>query len=109
MDFKLKVRDILDGLTIIHVEGEVDIGTVNQLLAEIDGIKQQTVVLDFNKVTFIDSTGIGLLVRKIMEFREEGRNLKLRSLPDIIYEILDEMGIFEALGDLEEGNAHENK
>lgn len=57
--------EILDGATVVHVEGDVDVSSTLALrdtLAAVVGDGSARVVLDLAEVAFIDSAGIGLLV-----------------------------------------------
>lgn len=54
-----------DGTPVIGAEGEIDLGCVDQLrdaTSEVVRQKPQTVVFDLRKVSFIDSSGLGVLV-----------------------------------------------
>ncbi|MFN3653234.1 MAG: STAS domain-containing protein [Armatimonadota bacterium] len=57
--------DEAGGVPVIRAEGEVDLGTVDQLrsaASEVVRGKPKRVVFDLGKVTYIDSTGLGILV-----------------------------------------------
>ena len=97
MSLSILVKIVSPESVVIELEGEVDISTVDNLLAEIEKYNVKTIVLDCSGISFIDSTGIGFLLRKTLELKDEGRDLTLNSIPDLIYEIFDEMGIFEIL------------
>ena len=52
------------GVVIVAVTGEVDISTVTRLRERLSGLADggQTLIVDLNRVTFIDSAGLGALV-----------------------------------------------
>jgi anti-sigma B factor antagonist len=52
------------GVVIVAVTGEVDISTVTRLRECLSGLADggQTLIVDLNRVTFIDSAGLGALV-----------------------------------------------
>ena len=52
------------GVVIAAVTGEVDISTVARLRERLSGLADggQTLIVDLNRVTFIDSAGLGALV-----------------------------------------------
>jgi anti-sigma B factor antagonist len=57
--------DEWDGVPVIGAEGEVDLGTVDQLRKAASELVRQrpaTLIFDLRKVTFIDSSGLGILV-----------------------------------------------
>ena len=62
---------------VVEVAGEVDVyvaGSLRQKLAE---TIEADVVVDLTAVTFIDSTGIGVLVGALMEARRHGGRMQL--------------------------------
>jgi anti-anti-sigma factor len=55
----------LEDACLIRAAGEIDLGTVDALRRELDVARMEavTVVLDLSDVTFIDSTGLHLLLK----------------------------------------------
>jgi anti-sigma B factor antagonist len=54
-----------NGTPVIQAEGEVDLGSVDSLRAaasDVVRLKPEMVIFDFRKVTYIDSSGLGILV-----------------------------------------------
>ncbi|MCC2671311.1 MAG: anti-anti-sigma factor [Armatimonadetes bacterium] len=54
-----------DGTPVVAAEGEIDLGTVHALRAaasEIVRLRPAAVIFDLRKVSFIDSSGLGILV-----------------------------------------------
>jgi anti-sigma B factor antagonist len=66
-----------DGVVIAEVTGDVDISTVSglreRLLALAGG--GQPLIVDLNRVSFIDSAGLGVLVAVARRARERGGSL----------------------------------
>ena len=60
--FELKTRG-QDGSWVVAVRGEIDLATVGTLEAELAKLESRPIVLDLSGVSFIDSTGLTLLVR----------------------------------------------
>jgi anti-anti-sigma factor len=57
--------DEWDGTPVIGAEGEIDLGTVDELrkaALEVIRTKPEAIIFDLRKVTFIDSSGLGILV-----------------------------------------------
>ena len=52
-----------DGGWVVTVSGEIDLATVGVLEAELARLQGKPIVLDLGEVSFIDSTGLTLLVR----------------------------------------------
>jgi len=68
------------GRHTILVEGDVEISTAPRLQADLRTALQsdaREVVVDLRDVTFIDSTGLGVLVNARQRARTDGKHLKL--------------------------------
>jgi anti-anti-sigma factor len=54
----------LDGARLVRVTGEIDMSSIDTLRRELDAARNMaaTVLLDMSRVTFIDSTGLHLLL-----------------------------------------------
>ena len=72
----IEVRDER-GVVIAVVAGEIDISTVAQLRERLYELadKGGTLVVDLNRVTFIDSSGLGALVGTARRVAEHGGSL----------------------------------
>ena len=67
-----------DEVAIVRARGELDVATVETLRAELDGIADaRRLVVDLRGVSFIDSTGLHLLVRLHERARSDGFELAL--------------------------------
>jgi len=57
-------QDTVDGNTILYLEGRFDFGARKIFKEAVDGVSVEgsSVVLDLEKVTFVDSSALGLLV-----------------------------------------------
>jgi len=54
-----------DGVPVIGAEGEIDLGTVDQFrqtTRDVVGQHPKSLIFDLRKVSYIDSTGLGVLV-----------------------------------------------
>jgi anti-sigma B factor antagonist len=80
------------GPRLTLVEGSELREVVNELLAE----GRSSILLDFAQVDFIDSQGIGLLIRTWMSAGKEGK-LKLFSLTPRLKEILRIAGLLKVM------------
>ncbi|HEX2642163.1 MAG TPA: STAS domain-containing protein [Thermoanaerobaculia bacterium] len=82
----------LDGFTLLNVEGVIKLGesaqffaqTLERALADDDG----HVIIDFSKINFIDSTGIGELVGYLGRFKKHNREMILVNPSDRIRKLL---------------------
>lgn len=82
----------LDGFTLLNVEGVIKLGESAQFFAQ---TLERTlsddrghVIIDFSKINFIDSTGIGELVGYLGRFRSSKRDLILVNPSDRIRKLL---------------------
>jgi len=82
----------LNGYTLLNIEGVIKLGesaqffaqTLERTLADDRG----HVIIDFSKINFIDSTGIGELVGYLGRFRNSKRDLILVKPSDRIRKLL---------------------
>jgi anti-sigma B factor antagonist len=77
--------------TVVQVSGEIDMDTSPQLqdvLQEVADGDGQQVVLDFAEVTFMDSTGLGLLVVWLKTLQDRGGRLCLAAVQPPVRTVL---------------------
>lgn len=76
MDLQLRTHE-MDGATVVEVGGEVELHSANQLRDELaraaSAAEHPCVVVDLSRVTFIDSTGLGVVVGAFKRVRERGK------------------------------------
>jgi anti-sigma B factor antagonist len=70
-----------DGEMVVTVRGEIDLVTVPVLWESLVDVILDTkrLVVDLRETAFIDSTGLGVLVRALKRLRHGGGDLVLRS------------------------------
>jgi anti-anti-sigma factor len=73
-DFELSVRAEPHG-TVVTVSGELDVASSHELERELARQETALVVVDLRRLTFIDSTGLGVLVRAHQRAQEQGRRI----------------------------------
>jgi anti-sigma B factor antagonist len=79
-DFQLDPSDLADDGTVIAVRGEVDLFTAPELKKAVgDAIDagRTRVVVDLTKTTFLDSSGLGVLVGALQRLRDRGGALSI--------------------------------
>ncbi len=83
------------GSTLVEVEGEIDLSTAPQLqralLASAEGSPE--VVVDLRGVTFIDSTGVGVLFRVSKQVAAAGGEVRLVCGPGAVRRVLKVSGL----------------
>jgi anti-sigma B factor antagonist len=94
LDFAISVR-AAEEVTIVDVRGDLDCYTAPQLRAVLvelaDGPRR--VVLDVGGSTFIDSTGLGVLVGALKRLRQHGGDMTLRSLTPTAERLFEVTGV----------------
>jgi anti-sigma B factor antagonist len=99
------------GVTVIEVSGEIDLMAGPQLREELLPLTQTEaphLILDLKEVSFVDSTGIGVLVGALKRARENGGALAYCSVQPRVYRVLQITGLLQALplyGDVAEATA----
>ena len=69
-----------DGVEVVDVEGEIDMYTaprLRELLIDLAGKNNYQLVINMDKVGFLDSTGLGVLVGGLNRVRAHGGSLDL--------------------------------
>ncbi len=85
-------QEILGGHLIIHltgrIAGEASIESYRQIKTLAEKHSSLNIVLDFKKLTFIDSSGLGFLVAVNSTLLKQQRSLTLSSVPDNLMSLL---------------------
>lgn len=79
MDLTLQTREE-SGRTVVAVGGEIDVYTAPKLrdkISEVVAAGHRDLVVDLEKVEFLDSTGLGVLVGGLKKVRAEDGSLSL--------------------------------
>ena len=86
-----------DKLLLINFTEEIDHHTTEKIRRradyEIERYVPRKVIFDFNKVSFMDSAGIGLLIGRYKHARAIGAKVELKNVNKSIYKILKMSGI----------------
>jgi anti-sigma B factor antagonist len=80
--FSVDVGTVTDGEAMVIVAGELDLYAspfVEERVAALRTDGARRITIDFEAVSFIDSSGLGILVNLLKELRAEGGDLILRS------------------------------
>lgn len=95
MDLSLETRQE-DGHTIIEVGGEIDVYTAPKLrdkITELVGNGNYNLVIDMEKVDFLDSTGLGVLVGGLKKVRAHDGSMELICSQDRLLKIFRITGL----------------
>jgi anti-sigma B factor antagonist len=85
-----------DGVTIVHVAGEIDVYTAPLLREVLDkqiAEGRTDLVVDLEKVTFMDSTGLGVLVGRLKLVRGQNGSLRIVSGEERILKVFSITGL----------------
>jgi anti-sigma B factor antagonist len=98
-DFEV-TTDVADGIATVAIRGEVDVYTAPQLrdcLRRLGSDEAGQVVLELSAMTFIDSTGLGVIVGAAKRIRESGGTLSLRAPSRSTHKVLDITGLSQII------------
>jgi anti-sigma B factor antagonist len=77
------------GQRILDLKGPVVLGTLFQFQSAIRAKNASTLIIDFSKVPYMDSAGIGALVGAYVTHNKEGRSLALVGVNDRVRTALE--------------------
>ncbi len=104
---RLSIREVA-GAVIIDVEGKIVLGQgdaeIKEAVEELLKKGKKDLVLNMAKVSYLDSAGLGELIRCFTALRRSGGNLKLVALNQRIIELLTLtklLNVFDCYGDEE--------
>jgi anti-sigma B factor antagonist len=90
-----------DGFEVVDVEGEIDIYTaprLRELLIDLAGQGHYQLVVNLDKVGFLDSTGLGVLVGGLKRVRPHDGSLDLVCTRERILKIFRITGLTKVFG-----------
>jgi len=90
-----------DGIEVVNVEGEIDIYTaprLRELLIDLVGKGGYQLVVNLEKVGFLDSTGLGVLVGGLKRVRPHDGSLDLVCTQERILKIFKITGLTKVFG-----------
>ena len=90
-----------DGIEVVNVEGEIDIHTappLRELLIDLVSQNNYHLVVNMEKVEFLDSTGLGVLVGSLNRVRAHDGSLDLVCTRERILKIFRITGLTKVFG-----------
>lgn len=94
IDVKKQAGDV-----VIFMDGELDESVAREIRDEMDYIidhnQFNNIVVDFSKLHFMDSTGIGVLLGRFKKLRAQGKDLLIRNPNKQIDKILAASGMYK--------------
>jgi anti-sigma B factor antagonist len=98
MDLELETTQ-RDGVAVLTLRGEIDVYTaprMRQAIVDLVDAGSLNIVVDMQKVDFLDSTGLGVLVEGLKRVRTRNGNLSIVVTQDKILKIFDITGLNKA-------------
>ncbi|WP_425805199.1 STAS domain-containing protein [Desulfitobacterium sp. Sab5] len=83
----------------LSLAGVLDISTVDSFKISLEYFADvQELAIDFAKIKFIDSTGVGGIIHAFKYFSETNRKIKVTAISSDVFEIFDILGLPEIFG-----------
>jgi anti-anti-sigma factor len=86
---------------VIFLKGDVDLDSAETLRWVVGDVTRGVteVILDFADVTFIDSSGTGLVVRMTLDLQSRGIKLRLRNISPPVADVFAMLKVRQLVGD----------
>ena len=101
MDIKVNVRESEGDAYVVELTGEIDVYTspkVKDAVTELIDREHYNLVINLEKVRYIDSTGLGVLIGGLKRVREYGGTVHLVCTNPQIKKIFDITGLVKIFG-----------
>ena len=103
----LKIKKIREGV-LVEVGGELDMQVSDKLRLEIINALEKTsaknLYFDFTKVSFIDSSGLGVILGRYRELAPRGGRIHISGVNHQVYQVLKLSGLTKII-DVEKSEA----
>jgi anti-anti-sigma factor len=85
----------------IYLAGEMDLDCADNLRHVVSQAAQgaEMLVLDFDRVEFIDSSGTGIFVRLCLDMKGQGKSLVARNLSPAVRGVFEMLRVRDLVGD----------
>lgn len=100
-NFNIEQRSV-QPCKVLELEGELDAHTASKLeqtLQKLIGQDNIYIIVNFNRLDYIASAGLGVFMAYIEDVRERGGDIKLTDMNDKVYNVFDLLG-FPSLYDI---------
>ncbi len=78
-----------EGVTVFQVNGEINISTSPELKKHFEKQPAKKVVVDLEKVNYIDSSGLATLVEMLKKTKSQGGSLGLAGMSDKVKSLFE--------------------
>ncbi len=89
--------------SVVQLEGDIDLGARARVATQLKGAADDAIAagtdlcVDASQVTFMDSTGVGLIVQTSLAMRAAGLEVRLTSTPAIVRRVFEISGLSDLL------------
>ncbi|MDD2485310.1 MAG: STAS domain-containing protein [bacterium] len=100
MDIKVEVISVDEVIAVVEIGGEMDVFTspaIKKKVTEVIDSGRRFIIMDLGGVTYIDSTGLGLLISILKRVREKEGDLKIVGVTKQVQKVLDITGLNKIL------------
>jgi anti-sigma B factor antagonist len=100
----------IDGAEILRPVGNIDAAAAPILESHFTSLRDQsvnTIVIDFSKVEFISSAGIGIFLGSVSLLRKSGGDIVFMNVPkhvDEVFDVINVKSFFTTIENLDEVN-----
>ncbi|NEM91955.1 STAS domain-containing protein [Galbitalea soli] len=104
---KLTVEHSGNGVAIIHAEGKLNMVSAAQLREEVAATVaagSSRLVVDFARVDFLDSSGLGALISGLKAARQAGGDLRLANTSDQVKLVLQLTNLEKVLSTVDDAS-----
>lgn len=101
MDIKVNVREAQGDTYVVDLNGEIDVYTspkVKDAVGDLIDKGHYNLIINLEKVRYIDSTGLGVLIGGLKRVREHGGTVNLVCTNPQIKKIFDITGLVKIFG-----------
>ena len=92
LNLKTRIAFTNSEVSVLEAEGELDINTVGDFenaLGDFMRKKKFKIVLNFGKLTYISSAGIGVVVGNLKEIRKNRGDIRISNVNQEIFKVFD--------------------
>jgi anti-sigma B factor antagonist len=104
---EIDVREV-DKVVILDINGEIDLYNAPEIKSKITELTEQgknDIIINLKKVSYIDSSGIGVLISSLSSLKKAGGSLKIINVYDSVkkvFELTKLTSFFDIYGSEEE-------
>ncbi len=104
---EIDIRDI-DSVVVLDINGEIDLYNAPEIKSKITELMEtgkKDIIINLKKVSYIDSSGIGVLISSLSNLKKAGGSLKIINVYDSVkkvFELTKLTSFFDIYGSEEE-------